>query len=59
MNSREPIHINPKDAAARDLKNGDVVRVHNGRGACLAGVVMDPALRSGVVQMSTGAWYAP
>ncbi len=59
VNSREPIHINPNDAAVRDLKNGDVVRVHNGRGACLAGVVMDPALRSGVVQMSTGAWYDP
>ncbi len=59
VNSREPIHINPNDAAVRDLKNGDVVKVHNARGACLAGVVIDTGLRSGVVQMSTGAWYDP
>ena len=59
MNFREPIHINLNDATERDLKNGDVVQVHNARGACLAGVVIDPALRQGVVQMSTGSWYDP
>jgi biotin/methionine sulfoxide reductase len=59
VNSREPIHINPRDAAERHLKNGDVVQVKNARGACLAGVVIDKALREGVVQMSTGAWYDP
>ncbi|MDT2017948.1 MAG: molybdopterin guanine dinucleotide-containing S/N-oxide reductase [Planktomarina sp.] len=59
VNFREPIHINPSDAADRDLRNGDVVQVNNSRGACLAGVVIDNALREGVVQMSTGAWYDP
>ena len=59
VNFREPIHINPSDAADRDLRNGDVVQVNNSRGACLAGVVIDSALREGVVQMSTGAWYDP
>jgi biotin/methionine sulfoxide reductase len=59
VNFREPIHINPNDATERDLKNGDVVQVHNARGACLAGVVIDSALRQGVVQMSTGSWYDP
>ena len=59
VSAREPIHINPNDAAERDLKNGDVVQVHNARGACLAGIVIDPALRQGVVQMSTGSWYDP
>ena len=59
VNFREPIHINPSDAADRDLKNGDIVQVHNSRGVCLAGVVIDNALREGVVQMSTGAWYDP
>ena len=59
VSSREPIHINPRDAAERHLKNGDVVQVKNARGACLAGVVIDNALRDGVVQMSTGAWYDP
>lgn len=56
---REPLHIHPDDAATRGLTDGDLVRVFNDRGACLAGVVTDPALRPGVVQMSTGAWYDP
>jgi biotin/methionine sulfoxide reductase len=41
------------------LTAGDVVRVFNDRGACLAGVVVDEALRPSVVQLSTGAWYDP
>ncbi|MFM7610039.1 MAG: molybdopterin-dependent oxidoreductase, partial [Alphaproteobacteria bacterium] len=32
---REPIMLNPEDAAARGLKDGDIVRVFNDRGACL------------------------
>ena len=46
-------------AAERGLRNGDVVRVFNDRGACLAGLVVDDALRRDVVQLSTGAWYDP
>ena len=56
---REPLHIHPDDAAMRGLKGGDIVRVFNDRGACLGGVVIDPDIRPGVVQMSTGAWYDP
>ena len=56
---REPVHVNPDDAAARGLKEGDIVQLYNDRGACLGGVVIDAALRPGVVQMSTGAWYDP
>ncbi|MCU1700310.1 MAG: molybdopterin oxidoreductase [Mycobacterium sp.] len=56
---REPIRIHPTDAAGRDFADGDVVRVFNDRGACLAGVVIDDRLRPGVVQLSTGAWYDP
>lgn len=56
---REPIHIHPSDAAARGLADGDIVRVWNDRGACLAGVRIDDRIRPGVVQMSTGAWYDP
>ena len=47
------------DAAARGLADGDVVRVFNDRGACLAGVVVDDRLRRDVVQLSTGAWFDP
>jgi biotin/methionine sulfoxide reductase len=35
------------------------VRIFNDRGACLAGLVTDDAVRPGVAQLSTGAWYDP
>ncbi len=44
---------------ARGIRDGDVVRLYNDRGACLAGAVLSEALRPGVVQLSTGAWYDP
>jgi biotin/methionine sulfoxide reductase len=56
---REPLRIHPRDAAARGIRGGDVVRVYNDRGACLAGAVLSRALRPGVVQLATGAWYDP
>jgi biotin/methionine sulfoxide reductase len=59
VQGREPIRMHPGDAAARGVADGDVVRVFNDRGACLAGAVLDEALLPGVVQLSTGAWYDP
>lgn len=56
---REPVRIHPDDAEARGLRPGDLVRIANDRGACLGGVVVDPDLSPGVVQMSTGAWLSP
>ena len=59
IQGREPIRIHPDDARARGLDAGDIVRVFNDRGQCLAGVRLDDGLKPGVVQMSTGAWYDP
>ncbi len=59
IRGREPIALNPEDAAARGLATGDIVRVFNDRGQCLAGVRLDAGLKRGVAQMSTGAWYDP
>ncbi len=56
---REVLSMNPEDAADRGLENGQLVRVFNRRGACLAGLTITAALRKGVVQMPTGAWYDP
>ncbi len=56
---REPVLINPADAAARQIADGDVVRLFNDRGQCLAGAVLTSAIRPGVVRLSTGAWYDP
>jgi biotin/methionine sulfoxide reductase len=56
---REPVRINPADAAHRGICNGDIVRVFNARGACLAGAVIDAGVMPGVAVMATGAWFDP
>ena len=56
---REPIRIHPTTARDRGISEGDVVRVFNNRGSCLAGALLDDALMPEVVQLSTGAWYDP
>ena len=56
---REKLRMNPADAAARGLAEGDVARLHNERGACLAGVQLDEGVMPGVAVLATGAWYDP
>jgi biotin/methionine sulfoxide reductase len=59
VKGREPIWMNPADAGSRGICDGDVVRVFNLRGACLAGAALTEKIRPGVVMLSTGAWYDP
>ncbi|UBH06078.1 dimethylsulfoxide reductase [Leucobacter sp. Psy1] len=54
---REPCRLNPQDAAERGITDGDTVLLRNDRGICLAGAVVSDAVRPGVIQLSTGAWY--
>jgi len=56
---REAVRLHPADAAARGVTRGDVVRLYNERGACLAAAVIDDGLLPGCVQLPTGAWYDP
>ena len=56
---REPVYLSVADAALRAIADGDVVRVFNGRGQVLAGARVTDALRPGVIQLPTGAWYDP
>ncbi len=56
---REPCLINPKDAKARGIKDGDVVRVFNDRGQILAGAKLSEAIRPGVIRICEGGWYDP
>jgi anaerobic selenocysteine-containing dehydrogenase len=56
---REPMRINSGDAQARGIRDGDVVRVFNDRGAILAGSTLTDEIRPDVIQISTGAWYDP
>ncbi len=55
----EPCWINPKDAAARGISDGDVVRVYNDRGQILAGAKVTEAMRPGVIRVNEGGWYDP
>ncbi len=56
---REAVRMNPADAAARGISDGEVVRVFNERGQCLAGALLTEDLRPGVVELPTGAWFDP
>jgi biotin/methionine sulfoxide reductase len=41
------------------IADGDIVRVFNARGACLAGAQLTDTIRPGVLRLSCGAWYDP
>jgi biotin/methionine sulfoxide reductase len=56
---REVARMHPRDAAAHGIAEGDIIRLFNDRGACLAGVTLTDGIRPGVIQLPTGAWYDP
>ena len=53
---REPLTMHEDDAADRGIADGDLVRVFNDRGACLAGVRLTRDVLRGVAVLATGAW---
>jgi trimethylamine-N-oxide reductase (cytochrome c) len=59
VKGREPVYINPIDAKAKGIKDGDLVRVFNGRGQLLAGAVLTDSYPRGVIRIEEGAWYGP
>uniref|UniRef100_UPI003F499CEA molybdopterin guanine dinucleotide-containing S/N-oxide reductase n=1 Tax=Cupriavidus necator TaxID=106590 RepID=UPI003F499CEA len=56
---REVCCLNPADAAARGIADGDLVRLYNERGACLASATLSADVMPGIVQLPTGAWFDP
>jgi biotin/methionine sulfoxide reductase len=52
----EPMTMHPRDAAVRGLIEGQIVKIHNTRGACLAELRISDMTRPGVIQIATGAW---
>ena len=56
---RETARMHPDDAATRGIQDGDVVRIFNDRGACLAGIKLTDRIRTGAIELPTGAWYDP
>ncbi len=59
VREREVMTMHPRDAASRGINSGDIVRVFNDRGACLAAAALSDAVRAGVVVLPTGAWFDP
>jgi len=51
----EPVWIHPSDAAKRGIKNGDIVKAYNERGAVLGGAIVWERIMPGVVSMDHGA----
>jgi len=59
VKGREVMYVHPRAAADRGIKDGDIVRIFNDRGACLAAARVTEELRADVVLLPTGAWYDP
>ena len=53
---REPLTLHPQDARARNIQDGDLVRVWNHRGQVLAGAVVSDGIKPGVICLHEGAW---
>ena len=58
IQGKEVISMHPDTARSRGLGAGDIVRVFNDRGACLAAVGLDPDRMADVVSLPTGSWFA-
>ncbi|MEW5870679.1 MAG: DMSO/selenate family reductase complex A subunit [Chloroflexota bacterium] len=53
------IFINPLDAQARRIQDGDLVRVYNERGATILPCRVTARIMPGVVDIPQGAWWTP
>ncbi len=55
----EPVWLNPAEAEARGIQQGDIVKIFNERGTVLGGAFVTERLRSGVAYMDHGARWDP
>jgi anaerobic dimethyl sulfoxide reductase subunit A len=53
------VFLNPLDAEARGIQDGDEVRVFNARGAVRLSCRITPRILPGVVDIPQGAWWTP
>jgi len=56
---REVCTLHPALARAREIGEGDIVRIYSPRGSCLAAATLSTDIREDVVRLPTGAWYDP
>ncbi|MDO8635044.1 MAG: molybdopterin-dependent oxidoreductase, partial [Dehalococcoidia bacterium] len=55
----QAISMNTRDATARGIKGGDMVRVFNDRGQMIVPAKVTERIMPGVVDLPQGAWYDP
>jgi anaerobic dimethyl sulfoxide reductase subunit A len=55
----QAMSINPIDAKARGISDGDEVRVSNDRGEVIVPAIVTERIIPGVVELPQGAWYSP
>ena len=55
----EPLWMHPSDATARGIKDGDIVKIFNERGAVLGGAYVSERIMPGCLSMDHGARYDP
>ena len=53
------VFMNKADADKRKIKNGDIVKVFNDRGALVARCRVTSKIMPGVIDIPQGAWYMP
>ncbi len=56
---RDGIFLSAEDARARGIRDGDQVRVFNGRGQMIVPCIVTERIMPGVVSLGEGAWYRP
>jgi anaerobic dimethyl sulfoxide reductase subunit A len=55
----DDVWMNPADARARGITDGQTVRIFNDRGSTLLPVKVTPRIAAGVVSIKEGAWFTP
>lgn len=55
----EPVWINPAEAKAKNIGDGDVVRIYNEKGSVLAGAWVTERVRPGIIYIDHGARWDP
>ncbi|BDY04570.1 DMSO/selenate family reductase complex A subunit [Ferrimonas sp. YFM] len=55
----DAVWVNPIDATARNINDGDLVQIYSERGTIELPAKITPRVTPGVISLGQGAWYAP